>query len=225
MDFMRILQSLEEFIYEVMTWLLFYPRTMLRVIRRPLLMLSYSDREQKDAAQEQYTDTISPPLFLMITILLSHLIELSSHQHLPKLDSPIAQQVMASEQNLLIFRSLIFSIYPLMFATARLRREHQTITRETLRAPFYAQCYIAAPAALLLGIGAVLGRNHHVWLQVAGLACSLVSFTWFIWVETRWFRAHSRLKTLPAARLAFTTWFKASFISGLIGTIILGGAA
>ena len=39
MDFMRILRSLEEFLYEVMTWLVFYPRTMWRALRHPIEML------------------------------------------------------------------------------------------------------------------------------------------------------------------------------------------
>jgi hypothetical protein len=36
MDFMRILQSLEEFLYEAMSWIVFYPRALLRTIRHPV---------------------------------------------------------------------------------------------------------------------------------------------------------------------------------------------
>ena len=38
MDFVKILRAFEEFLYEVLTWLLFYPRTLWRVTRRPLEM-------------------------------------------------------------------------------------------------------------------------------------------------------------------------------------------
>lgn len=39
MDFMKIPKSLEEFLYEVMTWLVFYPRKMWLALRRPLVMM------------------------------------------------------------------------------------------------------------------------------------------------------------------------------------------
>ena len=37
MDFLKIIRSLEELLYEVMTWLVFYPRTMWRIVARPAL--------------------------------------------------------------------------------------------------------------------------------------------------------------------------------------------
>ena len=36
MDILRILRSLEEFLYEVMTWLVMYPRTLWRAVRNPV---------------------------------------------------------------------------------------------------------------------------------------------------------------------------------------------
>lgn len=45
MDFMRILRSVEAFLYKVMTWLVFYPRTLIRTALRPIGMLEYSRAE------------------------------------------------------------------------------------------------------------------------------------------------------------------------------------
>jgi hypothetical protein len=75
-DFLRIVRSLEDLLYEVMTWLVFYPRTLWRILAHPAETLRYSDAEQGDAPEEQYTDTLSPPLFLMLTVLLAHGVEL-----------------------------------------------------------------------------------------------------------------------------------------------------
>lgn len=221
MDFFRLLQSLEELLYEVMTWLLFYPRTMWRVLRRPIAMLRYSEHEQGDTPDQQYTDTMSPPLFLMVTIVLSHLLELASHQHLPKAAGVIGAQVVDSEQNLLIMRSILFAIYPLLFATARLRREHKPVTRDTLRRPFYAQCFIAAPAAFAIGVGTILGRAVHAELQIGGLILSLVAAGWFLWVETRWFKIHARLSTRAAFWLAFKTWAMAAVLIAVLGAFVI----
>lgn len=35
MDLMRLLRSLEEFLYELIGWLVFYPRTFWRILRHP----------------------------------------------------------------------------------------------------------------------------------------------------------------------------------------------
>jgi hypothetical protein len=52
-DFLKIIRSLEELLYEVMTWLVFYPRTMWRIVAHPLATTAYSEHEQTDTAAEQ----------------------------------------------------------------------------------------------------------------------------------------------------------------------------
>jgi hypothetical protein len=45
MDFMRVLRSFEELLYEVASWLVFYPLTMWKALRRPQAMMRYADAE------------------------------------------------------------------------------------------------------------------------------------------------------------------------------------
>ena len=222
MDFLRIIRSLEEFLYEAMTWLLFYPRTFWAVLRNPLAMLRYSEHELADAADQQFIDKLSPPLFLMITIVISHLIEVAGHQHVSSATTAIGKQIVGSEQNLLILRSILFAIYPLFFASNRLRREHRALTRDTLRGPFYAQCYIAAPAALGFGIGSMLGRSHTVAIAAGGLAISLICVIWYLWIEAAWLRSKSPMPWWRSVRAVTGTWLKASFASALISAAVLG---
>src|SRR6478736_6605240 len=76
MDFMRLLKSIEELLYELVCWLLFYPLTLWRTLRHPQAMMRYADVELGDDLPEQYSDALSPPLFLLITLLLAHGLEL-----------------------------------------------------------------------------------------------------------------------------------------------------
>lgn len=48
LDFMKLLKSLEELLYELVSWLLFYPLTMWRSVVRPLSMMRYADTELAD---------------------------------------------------------------------------------------------------------------------------------------------------------------------------------
>ncbi|RVT94053.1 hypothetical protein [Sphingomonas crocodyli] len=222
MDFMRILQSLEEFLYEVMTWLIFYPRTMWRSIRHPIQMLRYSDRELNDPLEDRFADTLSPPLFLMLTILLSHAVELASHTALPPTHSPIGKEIMASDQNLLILRSILFAIYPLMFALRRLQRQRAALNRETLRKPFFAQCFVAAPAAFAIGVGTIMARAHAHWIAIAGALLAIGAVVWYLWVETIWLHSHARIGWFAAFRSALGTWLLASLINSAVSFAILG---
>ena len=77
MNFFNLLQSLDELLYEVMSWLVFYPITMWRTLVRPLKMMDYSDVEQGDASDQQYTDTLSPPLFLLLSLILVNAAEIA----------------------------------------------------------------------------------------------------------------------------------------------------
>jgi len=48
LDFMKLLKSLEELLYELVSWLLFYPITMWRSVVSPLIMMRYADAELAD---------------------------------------------------------------------------------------------------------------------------------------------------------------------------------
>lgn len=223
MDFLRLFQSLEEFLYEAMSWLVFYPRTLWRTIRHPIQMLGYSDRELRDVPEQQFTDMLSPPLFLMLTIVISHLIEVAAHQKMPEVATTgLGKQITSSELNLLVLRAFLFSIYPLMFAVRRLKAQGLALNRDTLRRPFYAQCYIAAPAALVLGIASILARLNHMEVTVAALVVSLITIIWYLRIETIWLRSRTRKSTGKAFRSALGTWMLASLINSLASFLILG---
>ncbi len=136
MDFMRLLKSLEEALYEIVTWIVFYPLTMWRSIFHPQAMMRYADAELFDTEEEQYTDTLSPPIFLLLTLLIAHLLE----NRLARLPTATLPSFMADDRNILIFRAITFSIFPLLTALKFLRHRKTPIDRKTLKAPFYSQC-------------------------------------------------------------------------------------
>ena len=78
MNFVQLLKSLDDLLYEVMSWLVFYPITMWRALTRPLKMMNYADTELSDAEDKQYDDTLSPPLFLLLSLFISHAVELAT---------------------------------------------------------------------------------------------------------------------------------------------------
>jgi hypothetical protein len=207
MDFMKILKSLEEFLYEVMTWLVFYPRTMWLALRRPLTMMDYADSELHDRTAEQYTDTLSPPLFLVLTIILSHGVELALvGQSAVVTDTSGLSALISDDTNLIIFRAICFSMFPLMTALLLLWRQGTRLDRNTLRPPYYSQCYIAAPFALMTGIVTIMIGDPDDRVRLGAAAIMLGVVVWYLAIQTRWFAQHlktTRLRALPIALVAY----------------------
>ncbi len=52
---------------------------MWRVLVQPLKTMAYSDAEQGDDEAGRYDDALTPPLFLLITVVLMNLIALAAH--------------------------------------------------------------------------------------------------------------------------------------------------
>lgn len=199
MDFMKLLKSMEELLYEVMTWLVFYPRTLWRSLRHPLRMMDYSSTELTQRVDEQYTDTVSPPLFLIISLIISHGLELAvrgQNELVRKQDGLDA--LITSDTNLIALRAVAYAIFPLIAAVRFLRVRRTPITRETMRSPFYSHCYLAAPYALILGIVSLLSVGAPHWLVVAAAVTGLLAVGVYLAIETRWFEQHAGLGRLRA---------------------------
>lgn len=193
LDFIGIIRSLEELLYEVMGWLIFYPRTLWRILVRPDETTRYSEDEQDDKAADRYSETLSPPLLLMITLVITHALGTSIGMDVPKATGEVGQALVGSPKNLLIVRAMIFAIIPLVIAGISLNRRGVPIDRQTLRMPFYSQCFLLTPFALMIQGAILLGRLPATGAAAAfGLA--LVAMAWFLWAQTSWF---SRRLALP----------------------------
>lgn len=212
MDFMRMLRSLEELLYEVMTWLVFYPRTVLLTLVQPLKTLEYCKAQFHRPEEEQFDHSLSPPLFLLLSLLLSHFLEIGLNiDPVAQANAPILQM---SEQNLLVFRSLVFAIFPLMFALRYVKASGLSLSRTTLRAPFFIECYPASVFALLLQIGMTMERGLHHG-RIAGGVLAVAATVWYLAVQTAWL-SRSDMGRLKAFSVALWQLVKALAIILLV---------
>jgi hypothetical protein len=181
MDFMKLLKSLDDFLFELVGWIIFYPMTLIRSVLSPIEMLRYSDRELLKPDEEQYTDTFNPPIFLLITLLIAYL--------LGKVIQPQIKisSLLSKNTDLLLFRGVIFSIFPVLMAVDLLKRQAKPIDRVALRPLFYGQCFIAAPFALVVSIAGLLVGFQNIPYVIAGLLVFLIAFCWYVAVEVKWF--------------------------------------
>lgn len=189
MDFLKIINSLEEFLYEAMSWLLFYPITLWRSVTSPLALMAYSDQELTKPVDRQYLDSVSPPLFLMLSLLIAHGLEVATHtsMRMPG-EHALSDQIFRSHETLLLVRSLLYGLYPLFFSATLLKRSGQFFDRERLRAPFYGQCCVVSPFAIQIGLASLAFRMPAPWLHTAAMFLLLTAIIGFLSVETLYFQ-------------------------------------
>jgi hypothetical protein len=212
MDFMKMLRSLEELLYEVMTWLVFYPRTFLLTLMRPIRTLEYSRAQLHRPEEEQFDRSLSPPLFLLLSLLLSHGVELALHFD-PFGPSNQTLHEM-SQQNLIAFRALVFALFPLLFALHHLKASGLELSRSTLRGPFFIECYPAAVFAFLFGAGVTISNAVPQAHLVGGLLAT-AAILWYVTVQTLWI-SHIDRQRWRAIRIVLWQLFKAMVIIVLI---------
>jgi hypothetical protein len=220
MDFMRILRSLEEFLYEAMTWLVFYPRTLLRTALHPIATLEYSRAELRKPEEEQYQDSLSAPLFLMLTLVISHAIELALHLHPFQGKGHAAETLLGSDQNLVILRSLMFAVFPLMFALEQVKDSKAALTRKTLRGPFFGECYPASVFCLVFGVG---GTTIQAWPAHAPIGWLIMAGAslWYLVLQVVWLKRFNA-SWLRAGLVATGCFLKAALVVlGIAVAIVL----
>jgi hypothetical protein len=218
MDFMNLLRSAELLLYEVVSWLVFFPLTLWRCISRPIAMIAYAEQELTRPPEDQFAEALSPPIFLFLTLII-----VNGVQHGIISNDPVYGGVFSDQRNLLILRAVAFSLFPLLLGIQHVRLSGQALSRKTLRPMFYAQCYVTVPFALALDISIMLNSVAAGW---AALTVLLLGLGWYAVALMRGFMIHrntSRTKALGQTILAillgglcFFGTFALSLLSGAL---------
>lgn len=216
---MNLLRSAEQLLYEVVSWLVFYPLTLWRCLRHPSAMIGYAESELTKPPEAQFQDALSPPIFLFLTLLLVYLVQ-TGILH----DSVVLSGVLGDTRNLLVFRAVSFSLFPMLLGLQHVRLAGQRLSRQTLRPMFYAQCYITVPAVLALDMAMMLGKSSARWSDAAAWIIFLVGLSWYCAALMRGFMHHrgvSRGRAMRQTALALVLG-STSFVIAILLSLLTG---
>ncbi|EQB07652.1 hypothetical protein [Novosphingobium lindaniclasticum] len=189
MNFVQWLNSLDEFLYELMSWLVFYPLTLWRILRHPLTTMRYAEDQLRLEQECQYRATVSPPVMLILTIVLIQGLGLAVDGSNAIIGRRHGLASLVDDNTTLLFlRLALFGTFALVLAARKVHRSAEDLDRDTLKPAFYAQCYAISPFALLLGGGLSAAAHFRGEVQLAGLAAILAAFLFYGIVQIRWFR-------------------------------------
>jgi hypothetical protein len=204
MDLNKLLQALEEFIYDIACLAVLLPKTFFLLSFRPGRVYPYVTQELAKPKDERFDRYASPLLFWLVTGIFPNFIILSIFASSPamrQLVPPgywIPQFLHLSVENRFVALSAFAVSLPLAFAITIARAQHNNETSKTsLREPLYCQCYCLAP--LLFACvpiwyfleAAARGRHGDITYFAPGYYYALG--IWLVWVELSLFRAHLQI--------------------------------
>lgn len=220
MNVLTILRSVEELLYEVISWLLFYPLTLWRTLTRPLAMMRYSDQEQRDKPEKQYLEILSPPLFLVLSVVVAHGVELAVGVGVSGLRSPVGASIAANDQTLLAFRAVLFSTHAVAFAWVSLLLAGRKVDRETLRAPFFAQCCLSGTTTILVSLGGIAVAYPDETATLAGVAVIVAATIWYLIVQRAWLMRVAGVGGISAGVVAVATFAGSTAVVMTVGALL-----
>ena len=220
MPFILFLKSFESLLFEIMSWLVFYPRSIWRSVRHPQQMMKRAECELALPAVEQFRDVISPPIFLLLTVIAANGIEVAVVGHNPLIDNGIGLAGMISDNtSLILFRLITFASLPIIAAVFALATLGRPVDRDTLQPLFYAQCLVTTPVVLACSIAETLTRLPATAANVPAALLFACAGGFYVAVEASWFSRESK-----RGIVAGIAWAAATFAISLLvvgGTILL----
>ncbi|RZA33385.1 MAG: hypothetical protein EOP92_21150 [Lysobacteraceae bacterium] len=220
MDPMKLLRSLEEFLFEAIALLFFYPVTFFRILFKPLATMRYAESEERMDQEGRYNAAVSPPLLLVLTLVLANFIGVAAHAPQPQSAGPFAKMIFDSPQYLVLFRGLLFSLLPLVGAVTLLGKQNVAVSRNALRPYFFAQCYLTVPFTLFMTLGGIgIARGEGTPLLMGTVIC-IACCLWLITVQALWFKAKLSRSLLASVLTALGVFFRAALYLVLVAVLV-----
>lgn len=224
MDIFKLSKSLDELIFDILMWVIFYPYTLVRVLIWPGYMIGYAAEElRKDPEKSDLFDRgLSPPVFLFLSIVIAWMIAPDAPVSAQS-QSAIAGIINGSVMSLLTYRLALYCVFPFAGALIFEWRTPGSISHHSFRLPFYQQAYLCAPLAIVFSITTVVATRIRDTDVLAFTALALIAIVvWYYWSQVVFFR-----RTMDSSWPAAAFWGLLSVclgISFLIGLDFIVGA-
>jgi len=199
MDIAKLLQSLEEFVYEVACLAVLIPKTFFRLTFFPRKVCRYVATELQKPADARFESYTSPLIQWLVTGLMPHFVTLSIFASLPALRSLLPSDNLMNnllrlpmEGRFTALSAFAVSL-PVALAVVTVRERGEELSKATLRAPLYVQCYCLSPqfmaASSLWYLWEAKQRGVHANITQYEQSCINLLAIWFVYTSLVLFRA------------------------------------
>jgi len=161
----KILQALEDVIFEIMAWIMLLPKTLFRVIFAPGKVIQYVNDEWEKKLENRFDEFLSPIFFWIIVAVLPLTYTLLTEKELQQ--NGILAVFL---ENKILLGACIAALPLLVYVTWIELINNRPIRKSALQRMFYVQCYITSPIVLFVTF-------------VFRLTTTLSMFQWYLLVS------------------------------------------
>jgi len=144
LDLVGFIRSIEELIYEITTWVVLLPKTLIKVIINPGWIREYVTEEFKKEPEKRFDDYLSPFIFWFLLgvtpFLLFVVINAENQEGIKQFTGDIF------EPGIILICNLIF---PIIYSAGMLIISKENIARISFRRPLYFEAMLFAPVFLV----------------------------------------------------------------------------
>jgi hypothetical protein len=224
-DPQKLLKSLEGAVFEMALWVLLLPKTLLRVLRRPVWVLDYTTAEFAKPEAERFDDYLSPVSFWLLIAVGPYLWGTSvvRHRYSPPGDASGDALSHLPITSRYLIAALLLVAAPLTVAVIFSLIRGHGVTRRVLQPHFAAQCYLQTPA--LLGVMPIvvglLFAPHAEALEHFRRSLFVTGFgglavLWLLIAETQYLMRDLKTSALRALRIAAGGLALSALIVGIL---------
>ena len=184
----KILQALEDVIFEIMAWIMLLPKTLAQVIFAPAKAIQYVNDEWEKEPEKRFDEFLSPIFFWILVAVLPLTYTLLTEKEL--LEGGILAVLLESK---VLLGAGIASLPLLIYVTWIELTNNRPIRKSALQRMFYIQCYVTSPAILFITLVVRLTATISVFQRY--LLASIVflvfyeTFVMKMELEVEWWRA------------------------------------
>jgi len=141
----KILQALEDVIFEIMAWLMLLPKTLIHVIFAPDKTIKYVNAEWEKEPDKRFDEFLSPVVFWIIVAVLPLTYTLLSEKELQQ-----GGVLAVFMEDKIFLGAGIAALLLLVYVTWIELFNNRPLRKSALKKMFYVQCYITSPAVLII---------------------------------------------------------------------------
>lgn len=203
MDITKLLQALEEIIFEVACLAVLLPKTFFRLAFSPRKAHAYVIEELQKKPEDRF-DRFTSPLILWSAVgIFPHFIILSIYAANPAISKLLADNTddlllrmlaLPAEIRFVALSAFAVSL-PLAFAVVIARQRKQPIAKSSLREPLYTFCYCTTPVFLaatslwVIWLAQLQGQYPDV-MDALTSGCIFVLFMWTVRIGVSLLQLH-----------------------------------
>jgi hypothetical protein len=141
MDFLKLIQSLEDLLFEIVVWALLIPKTLFRAIFRPAWMVKYVNKEFEKPADEQFDEYMPPGLFFLAMAVIPSAL----FTWVQTMDFNLIESLSQLNETNLLTSALTTLISILIYLVWIKWLNKHPVKRSGLKRLFMIQCYLVTP--------------------------------------------------------------------------------